>query len=280
MNVQWTLELFKLATTRQIHCFMYVSSVAALGYINRPEPNILTEETTPLLHEQEFYGRSKLMAEERLQEAAHDKNIRLVILRPGLIYGKRMVNTAQSWLRRGSIINSGTRIPFIYIDNFVDALKCVLERKEAKGVFLVVDDEQPNQKEVITLKKNLGILKYSPWEIGLNGFILQQQMKTVLRRILGNKNITRQPALEPLIRFHSRELRYDCSRLKKNDQLQPNGCSSDATKTSLSHDTKNIEFSNCLEEQKEPEINARNSALVAEILSSVQNRKGKTHGQV
>ena len=221
VNVQWSLELFKLALSNNLYCFIYISSVAALGYLNREDLYVLNENSTPILHDQEFYGRSKLMAEKQLKNAANDADIKLVILRPGLIYGKRKINVAQSWFRRGTVVNADARVPLIHINSFVDALKRVCLTRIADGVFLVVDDEQPTQKELIQLKKELGLIKYSPWILSLTGFRTQKWVKRIFKKILRKNNLSPEPEIEPLMRFHLRQLRYDCSRLKEVTNWQP-----------------------------------------------------------
>jgi nucleoside-diphosphate-sugar epimerase len=221
INVQWTLSLFNLVKKYRLGCFIYISSVAALGYANRVDEHELNEETEPLLHAQEFYGRSKLMAEEQLTQLAHNTGTRLVILRPGLIYGKRKTNTDQSWLRRGTIVDPDSVIPLIHIDNFVDAIKKVSLTQEANGVFLAVDDEQPTQKELNTLKKELGLIKYNPWIIGLKIFYFHLRFKQILKHALKRNNLYPQPSIEPLVRFHSRRMRYSCYRLKKVTNWKP-----------------------------------------------------------
>jgi nucleoside-diphosphate-sugar epimerase len=222
INVDWSVSLFNLACNYKINCFIYISSVAALGYGNRENKCILNENSTPLLHEQEYYGRSKLLAEKRLQKAAGSADTRLVLLRPGLIYGKRKVDINQkNWLRKGIIVTLRARTPFLYIDNFIDALKKVSINQEAKGVFLVVDDEQPTQKELIHLKKEIGLIKYNPRILSVTGFKAQQILKHFLKKIIRRKNLNTQLVLEPLLRFHSRKIRYDCSRLKKLTNWHP-----------------------------------------------------------
>jgi len=221
INVRWTLDLFNLALGKGIKCFIYISSVAALGYVNRKNKNVLDEKSIPVLHEKEFYGRSKLMAENQLKDIAADSTVRLVILRPGLIYGKRKISISQSWLRRGTIVNLNARIPFTHIDNFIDALKKISLCQEADDVFLVVDDEQPTQRELIHLKKELGLIKHYPWVLGLTGFRLQQTLKRILKGLLRRNKSLEAVEIEPLLRFHSRKLKYDCRRLKELTNWQP-----------------------------------------------------------
>src|SRR5680860_321096 len=99
VNRDWSVSLFKQAAECGVSCFMYVSSVAALGYKNRREETVLDESAQPRLVKGELYGRSKWLAEQSLQRLTAQGPTRLIILRPGLIYGRRPLAKKQTWLR-------------------------------------------------------------------------------------------------------------------------------------------------------------------------------------
>jgi len=213
VNVDWSAELFELASKRGIKCFIYVSSVAAFGYKNRP--GYIDELTIPDLCEGEFYGRSKLMADRTLERLAKKVNTRLVILRAGLIYGRRPVLKTQSWFRRGFVIDLNERVPLVHIDNFYDALAKIVEAPDVNGTFLVVGDEQPCRRELIRIQLQTGILKYRPWRIGQTGFTLMSFGKTFFKWIVNKKTFAQSGSIEAALRFYCRKSIYNCNLLKK-----------------------------------------------------------------
>ncbi|MCF6286014.1 MAG: NAD(P)-dependent oxidoreductase, partial [Candidatus Hydrogenedentes bacterium] len=158
INVDWTLSLYEQAIQRGARCFVYVSSVAALGYSKRQSDIDLDESDEPLLTTGELYGRSKLLAEQALQQRSRTAQTRLVILRPGFIYGRRPLAPSQRWLRRGSIVDPNQRVPLVHVDNFLSALTRTGKDTNASGIFLFVDDEQPMLGELNALKLEYGIL--------------------------------------------------------------------------------------------------------------------------
>jgi UDP-glucose 4-epimerase len=213
-NVDWTLDLFELAAHKKLSSFIYISSIAALGYRNRGENNILIENDVPLLHEYEFYGRSKLLAEKKLFEKKEGLNLNLFILRPGFIYGKRNQNNKQSWLKRGFIVEPDSIFPLVHINNFCDALVRVGSSNEKFGCFFVVDEEQPTIKDYFNLKQELGIIKYRPWVIGVKKFKIIENLKNFIRPLLKKKSLSNQE-LEVLFIFQTRKLIYSTDLIKK-----------------------------------------------------------------
>ena len=214
VNVAWSVELFALAAKHRIDCFIYVSSVAALGYKNRPERETLDESDEPDLCEGELYGRSKLLAEQQLTKLAEKSDTRLIILRPGLIYGRRPLRRYQSWLRRGCVVDPEERVPLVHIDNFQDAVVKVARTPDTSGTFLVVDNEQPTRRELIDLQIRANILKRRPWRIGRAGFVLLHNSKSLLRRLIGRKVLIQPGYLKAALRFHCRRNLYSTKALR------------------------------------------------------------------
>lgn len=214
VNVDWTLELFELATERNISCFVYVSSVAALGYKSRSGTCRLNESSDPNLFESEFYGRSKWLAEQALIEGAKDRNTRLVILRPGLIYGHRRLNAKQSWLRRGVVVDPAQRVPLVHIDSFRDAVVRVAENPKANGVYFVVDDEQPTIRELNALSIKYGLIRYQPWRIGKFGFWVLVAIRRIVCFLSKRRGTRKCDAALAEYAHNTRRLRYSTEKLR------------------------------------------------------------------
>ena len=213
VNVEWPVQLFNQATEKRIACFVYVSSVAALGYMNRQEKGPLKENAEPMLASGELYGRSKLLAEHALHEMAREKTIRLVIFRPGKIYGRRSLVRKQTWFRRGVLVDPLQRIPLLHIDNFLDALYLVVLKTEAEGIYCVVDDEQPPLRELNRKKIELGLMRYPPWQIGRIGFWMLNATRMAIRTIRGQFHTHPKGYRMAEFYFQTRRLLYSTEKL-------------------------------------------------------------------
>lgn len=215
VNVDWTLSLFDQAAERGVSCFVYVSSVAALGYKNRPGDKVLDESSEPELVAGELYGRSKLLAEQALQKRVRSTETRLIILRSGLIYGRRPFASSQTWFRRGIVVDPDQRVPLVHIDSFLDAVAKVAENPEAKGLFFVVDEEQPMLRDLNALKMQHGILRYHPWCIGKVGFRLLCLCRAIARILRGRRGTVPTGYALAQYYFQTRRLIYSTEKLHK-----------------------------------------------------------------
>ena len=85
INAEYTFNLAQAAayTCKDLKKFVLISSLAAVGPLSS-QGGIITEETTP--KPVTSYGRSKLLAEERIKEVT---NLNYTILRPTAVYGPR-----------------------------------------------------------------------------------------------------------------------------------------------------------------------------------------------
>ena len=214
VNRDWTMSLFDQALEHGVSCFIYISSVAALGYKTRPGNEIIDESSSPEHVEGELYGRSKLLAEQTLRDRAQSTETRLVILRPGLIYGHRPFASSQTWFRRGVVVDPEQRVPLVHIDNFTEAVAGVAEHPEAQGIFLVVDEEQPTLRDLNALKLKHGILRYIPWRIGRVGFWLFWFCRAIVRTLSGRAGAGPKGYALAEYYFHTRCLRYSTQKLR------------------------------------------------------------------
>lgn len=238
VNYEWSIGLFDQAAEKDVSCFVYISSVAALGYRNRPQEAPLDEEAKAQFVPGEFYGHSKCIAEEALQKKAKEKNIRLIILRPGLIYGHRWFGKKQTWIRRGFIIDPYQRIPLIHIDNFLHALLLLVSTPSASGTYLVVDDEQPTLKELNKKKIEFGLMQYQPWRIGKMGFWILTGMRMAVRKIRGRSKL---PQGYDIAQYYvqTRRLQYSTKKLKLSAGWKPLVGLTDGLAECASHSTQN-----------------------------------------
>lgn len=81
-NVDFSLHMAELAEWAEVKTFIYISSVAVFGDVSGEVP--FSETCLP--NPQSPYGISKMRAEERLKEFFKDKDTKLIIIRPPLVY--------------------------------------------------------------------------------------------------------------------------------------------------------------------------------------------------
>ena len=220
VNIDWSTSLFDQAAELGVACFIYVSSIAALGYKNRPGNEVLKESSVPELVDGEQYGRSKLLAEQALQNRARNTAVRLIIFRPGLIYGRRRFASQKSWFRRGIAIDSHQRVPLVHIDNFLDAVAKTTDNSETAGMFTVVDMEQPTLRDLNALKIQHGLLRYHPWRVGKAGFWLLYLLKSIVQSLRGRSNVVPKGYALTQYYFLTRRLLYSTEKLGRLGWVQ------------------------------------------------------------
>jgi dihydroflavonol-4-reductase len=84
-NVQGTEHVIEAALANSAHRLVYTSSISAFGY----QPGVRIDESTPsnAPTRGDNYGKSKLMAEQRVKEASAKRELSSVILNPVNIIG-------------------------------------------------------------------------------------------------------------------------------------------------------------------------------------------------
>ena len=87
-----TVALAKAAAAAGVKCFIYLSSVKAMGPAVGEEVRTEDECVPPV----SVYGLSKLQAEEALRETFAHSEMSVVILRPALVYGADIKGNLQS----------------------------------------------------------------------------------------------------------------------------------------------------------------------------------------
>jgi UDP-glucose 4-epimerase len=231
VNRDLSVSLFEQAVQGGASCFVYMSSVAAVGYSNRPGSGVLDETAEPRLLEGELYGRSKWLAEEALRERAKESATRLVILRPGSIYGQRALAKRQTWLRRGEIVDPGQRVPLVHIDSLLEALYLTATNPEAHGVYFVVDDEQPTLREFNTMKIQTSLMRYQPWPLGKAGFWLLAACRVAVRRLRGRAVPNGHTRAQYC--FYTRHLAYSTEKIRTETGWIPTVLMEDGLKSCM-----------------------------------------------
>ncbi|HQT31348.1 MAG: NAD-dependent dehydratase [Hydrogenophilales bacterium 17-64-65] len=142
-NTDATLNLARQAAQTGVKRFVYVSSIKVNGE-GRDTPYRETDAAAP----EGAYAISKWEAEQGLQRIAADTGLEVVILRPPLVYGPGVKANFQQLLRmveRGWPLPLGAirnRRSFLYLGNFVDAIRLCIEHPAAAGQTFLLDDGQ------------------------------------------------------------------------------------------------------------------------------------------
>jgi nucleoside-diphosphate-sugar epimerase len=154
LNVDATKILAEQALKHGVKRFIYCSSTEAIGPVDNPPGD---EETPP--NPQFDYGRSKLLAEQKIREIAAN-GLSYTIIRPSGLYGPGNVNDVSYWFitsfAKGGFfskfkIGSGkTLIQFAHVDDVAKGFALVVERleKSENQVFILSEDRAYTYNEV------------------------------------------------------------------------------------------------------------------------------------
>ena len=165
-NVQGTEHLARMAAKSGVKRFIFVSSVKVNGEgADKP----YTEKDLP--QPEDDYGVSKQEAEEVLSVVAAETALKIVILRPSLVYGPGVKANFKNLIK---IVGLGVPLPlkgirnqrsFLYVGNLVDAITICITHPLAVGeTFLLSDGEDfstPDLMKLIASAMNKRVILFS-----------------------------------------------------------------------------------------------------------------------
>jgi nucleoside-diphosphate-sugar epimerase len=134
LNYRATVRLARLASAAGIRCFIFLSSVKAMG--SPPSAAMRSESACTL--PADAYGLSKWQAERALQKQFSDDRMAVVIVRPALVYGANVKGNLQmlaTAVRRGlpRPPQGGSR-SMIALQDLVELLCVIAQRPPLSGV--------------------------------------------------------------------------------------------------------------------------------------------------
>jgi predicted dehydrogenase/nucleoside-diphosphate-sugar epimerase len=154
-NVKGTVRLARIAAESGVKTLVYVSSLAVYGI---PKRSPFVDETAPYderAGDRGFYTQSKLAAEKAILEyAAEHASPRVLVLRPGTIYGPGaklpLGNLQLPSSSRRPIIAGSRRVPtaLVYVENVVDAMLAAANSDVRTGSVYNVVDSDVNQGDL------------------------------------------------------------------------------------------------------------------------------------
>jgi len=157
LNTAATLALAEASAAAGVRCFIFLSSVKAMGAPAGDAPRGEGDVAPP----QDAYGRSKWRAECALRNAFADSPLSVVILRPALVYGPGVKGNLQLLARaidRGlPRPPEGGRRSLIAVGDLVDLLCAVADRAPAGvNTWVAAGDEAYSSRELYDLLRTAG----------------------------------------------------------------------------------------------------------------------------
>ena len=159
VNVEGTLNLARQAAQAGIIRFVFVSSIKVNGETTLPGCPFTADD---IVNPHDPYGVSKKEAEEGLLELSAQTGMEVVIVRPPLVYGRRVKANFALLMR---LVSKGVPMPLgcihnarsmVALDNLVDFLITCLEHPAAAGqIFLVSDGKDVSTPELVCLIASL-----------------------------------------------------------------------------------------------------------------------------
>ena len=157
-TVVGTHNVVEACLKRGVEQLVHISSMSVPQWTGAPEDAPLTESSPlePRPEQRDGYTRSKLEAEVLVRAAVRERQLPAVILRPGLIFGGPLpLVTAAVGRRAGGryiVLGDGEiRLPFVYLEDVVDAVLAVIEQRLTHGeIVQLIDSAAPTQNEVLS----------------------------------------------------------------------------------------------------------------------------------
>jgi GlcNAc-P-P-Und epimerase len=160
VNVSGTENLLHSLSDQILEAFVFFSTIAVYG---TGDGSVLSETTA--VHPETCYARSKLEAEDRVQEFFRNSAVGPTILRMALVYGEgergnfsRMLRAVDK--RRFLLVGNGaTRKSMIYVEDVAAAALAAVRSSAAQGeVFLLSDPEAYRLRDIVeTLARHLRV---------------------------------------------------------------------------------------------------------------------------
>ena len=151
INTEGTARLAHQAAESGVRRFLFLSSIHAVA---AESDEVITAQTVP--RPSSAYGRSKLAAEEAVQQELEGTACAWTILRPPAVYGS---GHASSFSQLAKLAASGIPLPlasvrnrrsFIYVENLADVIAtCLRDPKSFGRVYLPSDGEDVSTPELM-----------------------------------------------------------------------------------------------------------------------------------
>lgn len=168
-NVRGTEALLAAAERAGVQRFLHVGSAGIYGADAARGPITEATQVDPQIEMRGDYAWSKAEADRRVQAFAARGSLPIVIVRPGLLYGRglppfiaRLHFPVPRGRGRRLIVGSpGALLPLTHVENACEALLLAAERGRPGAVYNVVDGDTP-QGEYLELLTREGVVSLRP----------------------------------------------------------------------------------------------------------------------
>lgn len=154
VNRDLTIETAKKAKAEGVKQFIFMSSIIVYGD-SRSDSTFIDKYTIP--KPSNFYGNSKLQAEEGIKELEID-NFQVVIVRPPMIYGKGSRGNFPKLAKIAKKIpvfpDIDNKRSMIHIDNLCEFIKLMIDNEES-GLFFPQNSEYVKTSEMVKMIGNV-----------------------------------------------------------------------------------------------------------------------------
>jgi UDP-glucose 4-epimerase len=137
INTHLTVELARMAASRGVKRFIYLSSSKVFG---DPVPPVVCFNSGSPTNPTDVYGASKLHAELELTYIAKESGLEVVIIRPPLVHGKGVKGNMAMLAK---LVRSNVPFPFraistnkrsmVSLENLMDLVRYCLSNPDAIG---------------------------------------------------------------------------------------------------------------------------------------------------
>jgi len=148
VNRDLTFETAEKAKAEGVKQFIFMSSIIVYGDSSSSK-RVIDKNTIPT--PSNFYGSSKLQAEERIKTLESD-NFKIVVLRPPMIYGK---DSKGNYPKLASMAKKTPFFPnfdnersMLHIDNLCEFIKVMIDNEEA-GLYFPQNEEYVKTSELV-----------------------------------------------------------------------------------------------------------------------------------
>jgi UDP-glucose 4-epimerase len=168
LNVEATINLARIALKNKVKKFIFVSSVKAAGKNSSDEFMTESDRSSP----EDWYGKTKFEAENKLLRIAKNSKMDVVIIRPALVYGPEvkgnlriMLSAIQKgWFPPLPIINNSRSM--VHVDDVVRALTFLAKDDRASGeIFIVTDGIDYSTRDMYEIMCNISNVKIPRWSV-------------------------------------------------------------------------------------------------------------------
>ena len=184
VNRDLTIEVAEKAKREGVKQFIFMSSIIVYGnsQINK---KIINKNTVPC--PSNYYGKSKLQAEQGIRELNSDK-FKIVLLRPPMIYGKGSLGNYPKLSKLAQFIplfpNIANERSMLHIDNLCEFIKIMIDLEE-KGLYFPQNKEYVRTSELV--KAIAAVHGKRIWFIGWMNWLVRLMFGiNVIRKLFGN----------------------------------------------------------------------------------------------